>query len=133
MPYGVWEGGLKITMFRFSGVFVMCVHRVCVQTTEFQVALGRHGLTSFMGDNAARQPGMLQEMMLHETAVAWIRWGLVQSLPRRPWEETVQAYARRVRDVVRGINETHDVEGLCRALPARIQLLIEAQGGKLAA
>ena len=43
------------------------------------------------------------------------------------------AYASRVRDVVRGINETHDVEGLCRALPARIQLLIEAQGGKLAA
>ena len=69
--------------------------------------------------------------MIHETAVAWIRKGLTQTLPMRAWEETVDDYASRLKDVVRRVNKHYDVDGLCRALPARIQLLVDAQGGEL--
>ena len=100
-------------------------------TYQFKHALTDHGLTTFMRDDAAQQPGMLQEMMLHETAVSWIRKGLAQTLPARAWEESVDDYASRLKEVVRRVNMHYDVDGLCRALPARIQLLIDAQGGKL--
>ena len=74
---------------------------------------------------------MLQEMMLHETAVAWIRRGLTWSLPRKPWEETVEEYGSRLKEVVRMVNENYDVEDLCRALPSRVQKLVESKGDKL--
>ena len=100
-------------------------------TYQFHHALADHGLSPFMGEDASAQQGMLQEMMLHETAVAWIRKGLTQTLPMRAWEETVDDYASRLKDVVRRVNTHYDVDGLCRALPARSQLLVDAQGGKL--
>ena len=53
-------------------------------TPEFKAALQEHNLTALMSDDAAQQPGSLQEMMLHETAVAWIRRGLTWTLPAKP-------------------------------------------------
>ena len=84
-----------------------------------------------MGDDASRQPGSLQELMLHETAVAWIRRGLTWTLPARPWEETVAAFSARLREVVRKVNDEYNVEGLCRELPTRVESLYDAEGGKL--
>ena len=62
-------------------------------------------MIAFMGDDAARQPGSLQEMMLHETAVAWIRRGLTCTLPAKPQKETVEDLLARMRKVVQKINE----------------------------
>ena len=76
--------------------------------------------------------GSLQELMLHETAVAWVRRGLTWTLPAKPWEETVEAFAVRLREVVRKVNDEYDVEGLCRELPDRVDALYHAEGGKLA-
>ncbi len=42
-------------------------------TAEFKGALRGHGRRTFMRDDAGKQPGSLQEVLLHETAVAWIR------------------------------------------------------------
>ena len=84
-----------------------------------------------MRDAAAQQPGMLQEMMIHETTASWIRKGLAQTLPAHAWEESVDDSASRLKEVARRVNMHYDVDGLCRALPARIQLLLDAQGGKL--
>ena len=84
-----------------------------------------------MGDDASQQPGSLWEMMLHETAVSWIRRGLTWTLPPRPWEETPTEFARRLRAVVDDINTRHSVEGLCRELPQRVLALHTAQGGRL--
>ena len=100
-------------------------------TPEFNAALAEHKLKPFMGDDASRQPGSLQEMMLHETAVAWIRRGLTWTLPVKPWEETVAAYSQRLKEVVRVINSEYDVEGLCKELPDRVQALHAARGGRL--
>ena len=84
-----------------------------------------------MGDDAARQPGSLWEMMLHETAVSWIRRGLTWSLPPKPWEESVDDYTARLKAVVQRINSEYNVEGLCKELPLRVRDLHEAQGGRL--
>ena len=39
-------------------------------TAGYKQALRDHSLRAFMGDDASEQPGELQELMLHETAVA---------------------------------------------------------------
>ena len=57
-------------------------------TEEYSEALRAHGLQAFMGTDASRQPGDLKEMMLHETAVAWITHRLKVTTPARAWEET---------------------------------------------
>ena len=84
-----------------------------------------------MGDDASIQPGRLQEMMLHETAVSWMRRRLASTLPAKPWEETRQEYASRLKACCDEINCNLDVEVLCRALPRRIQNLVKKQGGRL--
>ena len=99
-------------------------------TDEFKAALKKHKFIAFMGDDAAQQPGSLQEMMLHETAVAWIRRGLTWTLPAKPWEETAEEFSARFRQVVQKINEEYDTDGLCRGLPARHEALYSAEGGK---
>ena len=98
---------------------------------DIEAALADHGLRAFMGDDASQQPGSLWEMMLHETAVSWIRRGLTWTFPPRPWEETPTEFARRLRAVVEDINARHRVEGLCRELPQRVRALHAAQGGRL--
>ena len=100
-------------------------------TKEFKAALGKYNLKAFMRDDAAVQPGKLSELMLHETAVAWIRKLEARTIPKRPWEETAEAFATRLKGIVAKINKEYDVEGLCRGLPKRIQKLYEKRGGKL--
>ena len=101
-------------------------------TAGFQQALRDHGLRAFMGDDASLQPGALQEVMLHETAVAWCRNKLARCLPARPWLETPEEYRTRLKAAVAEINATHDVDSLCKELPARVAQLSLAEGGRLA-
>ena len=100
-------------------------------TGGFKSALREHHLKAIHGDDASAQPGKLQEVMLHETAVSWIRLRLARSVPAKAWEETREQYTARLKSICREINETLDVEGLCRALPARIAKLVERKGDRL--
>ena len=88
-------------------------------------------LSTFWGDDALTQPGYCADVLLHETAVAWIRLKLAESTPRHPWLETREQYAVRLRHVVAAINKSHDVGGLCRKLGYRIGELIRRQGDRL--
>ena len=81
---------------------------------EFKAALADHGLKAFMGHDASAQPGHLSDLMFHETAVAWARKQEGQTLPRRPWEETADDFATRLKRIAAAINETH--VGFRRAL-----------------
>ena len=144
-PDGAWplvakvRAALNIRFPAVSGPRVLFVDRgsgffnagTGAITHEFKTALQDHQLTAFMGDNAALQPGSLQEMMLHETAVAWIRRGLTWSLPPKPWEETIEAFGARLREVVQKVNTEYNVQGLCKQLPQRVQDLHDAEGGRL--
>ena len=100
-------------------------------TAELADALQGTGLSMFWGEDASVQPGYCADVVLHETAVAWIRRQLTETTPRRPWQETREQYAVRLRRVVTRINNTHDVGGLCRKLDFRLGELIRRQGDRL--
>ena len=84
-----------------------------------------------MGDDASAQPGLLGDMMLHETAVSWIRERMGQATPARAWEETRDQLKSRIQKIVRHINVQYDVDSLCRELPDRLQQLKDVEGDKL--
>ena len=91
-------------------------------------------IKAFWGDDASVQPSHLQEVMLHETAVAWLRRRLTETLPRRPWEETPVAFATRLRSCCAYVNDNdnHDVSGLCHGFPKCVHKLVEGKGKRLA-
>jgi len=101
-------------------------------TNGYRAALRGHQLQAFFPANASIQPGQLQELMLHETAVSWVRDRLKKTLPRRCWEETEEAYGARLKEAASYINSTHDVEGLCMEFPGRLRDLVERNGDRLA-
>ena len=92
-------------------------------TAGYCEALRENGLQAFFSEDASVQPGQLQEVMLHETAVSWIRARLTKTLPKKPWEESVDAYRSRPKACAAYCNGHYDVVGLCRALPKRVQVL----------
>ena len=60
----------SVTTDRGNGFYVAGTG--CI-TGGYQAALKTHGLRALLGEDASVQPGQLQELMLHETAVSWIR------------------------------------------------------------
>ena len=98
---------------------------------SFKAALQEHSLKTYYKDCAAIQPGELQEVLLHETAVSWIRYREARNRMAKPWEETEEQFGRRLRGIVQEINDKLDVDGLCRALPARVAKLIARDGGRI--
>ena len=99
-------------------------------TDGYRTALRDHGLKAFMGQDASVQPGCLQEMMLHETAMAWVRERLKKAVPKKPWEESIEAYGGRLKDVAAYINRHYDVDGLCRECPERVAMLMKTEGDR---
>ena len=100
-------------------------------TRRFKAALEEAGFKTFNGDEGWKQPGKLADLLLHETAVAWIRKKETTCRLTTPWTETVPQFGSRLKQVVQEINGSHDVEGLCRQLPKRIQMLIDREGDRL--
>ena len=100
-------------------------------TSEWKEAVAENGFSTFMGDNARKQPGSLQDILLHETAVSWLRKRLERTTPMKCWEESREAYGRRLKRCCEEVNKDCDVEGLCRGFPKRIRLLHDEDGGRL--
>ena len=102
-------------------------------TEPFKEALRRNGFKAYYGDNAKAQPGAMHELMLHETAVSWIRHLEEQTRPKEPWKEgqNVAEYASRMKRIALDINKRHEVDNLCRELPERVEMLIEAEGDRI--
>ena len=100
-------------------------------TVEYRAALKRNRLRAFFATNASVQPGQLQEVMLHETAVSWMRARLTKTAPKKSWAETLEAYRSRLKDCAAHINDHHDVSGLCHELPSRLVELDRLKGDRL--
>ena len=49
----------------------------------------------------------------------------------KPWEETPEQFATRLKAVVQEINDTLNVEGLCRAFKQRVQKLLDRDGDRI--
>ena len=100
-------------------------------TQEYATALKECGFKAIWGDDASAQPGHLQEVLLHETAVSWIRHRLEQSLPKKAWEETPEKFGARLRKACAEINAELDVVNLCHDFPSRVQELVDSEGDRL--
>ena len=60
-----------------------------------------------------------------------IRWLMTQSTPARPWEESPEAFGRRLKEAFAYINANYNVDSLSRELPQRVQSLVELKGDRL--
>ena len=100
-------------------------------TQPFKEALQRNRFKAYYGDNAKAQPGAMHDLMLHETAVSWIRYQEEQTRPKQPWTESVTEYASRMKGIALDINKRLEVDNLCRGLPKRVEKLIEAEGDRI--
>ena len=123
---GEIKKGLAIREGGVQGFFNIHTGKI---TEEYSEALRAHGLQAFMGTDASRQPGDLKEMMLHETAVAWITHRLKVTTPARAWEETPEAFGNRQKGACEYINSHYGVENLCRALQQRVRALRDKERG----
>ena len=65
---------------RGNGFYVQTTGDV---TPAYKAALRDNGLRNYMGDNCGMQPGQLGDVLLHETAVAWVRRRERQTVPTR--------------------------------------------------
>ena len=101
-------------------------------TEAFKNALAEHDLDLILGDNAQAQPGNMQEVLLHETAVSWMRLRLARTTPQRSWLETREQYGLRLKRCCQEVNDELDVEGLGRDFPKRIKLLKDGEGRRIA-
>ena len=106
-------------------------------TSEYDAACKRHGFKPWAGVDATRgpraQPADIADVLLHETAIAWLRDRLHRSAVavQKPWEETPKEFGTRLQAVVNGINRDCDVAGLCREFPQRLIDLCAAGGDRL--
>ena len=100
-------------------------------TSAYSSALQANGLRAFMGADASRLPRDLKELVLHETAVAWLTNRLTVTTPRKAWEESPLAFQQRLRDACEYINTHYNVVSLCRELPQRVSALRQCEGGRL--
>ena len=101
-------------------------------TQEYKDAVCKFKFTTFMGDDATLQPANAADLMLHETAVAWVRKRLSNTLPKNEWLETREEYGHRLKEVATFINREHDVKGLCHGFSKRVDDLIDRGGDRLA-
>ena len=76
-------------------------------------------------------PPQYHQLLLHETAVAWVRARQTITTPKKPWTETREAFGERLRAIARHINTQYRVDDLCREFPGRIHQLIDVEGDNL--
>ena len=97
---------------------------------EYLGALTEHGLTSWAGEHSKWQPPDLPDVLLHETAVAWIRKYLKQHPVRlvQSVEENVNRVRTFLEEACVHINTFYEVDGLCNSLPDRLKALVESEG-----
>ena len=84
-----------------------------------------------MGDDASLQPGDLKDLMLHETAVAWLTNRLKVTTPAKAWEETAEAFGTRLKAATDYVNDHYNLDNLQKELPERLVMLSNQRGGRI--
>ena len=106
-------------------------------TSDYDAACRRHRFQPWAGTNCKSgdhaQPADIADWLPHETAISWVRSGLIKSMSKVPvaWKETPHEFETRLLDVVKQINSEFDVPGLCREVPSRLDDLIRREGDRL--
>ena len=90
------------------------------------------GFRTYWGANASMQSADMGDLLLHETAVAWLRNRMRRERPVvLPWSETRAQWADRAARCERYINENYDAPGLCRRFPSRLRTCREREGDRI--
>ena len=97
-------------------------------TAEWQAGLAAAGLRAYQGEDAGAQPGQVGDVLLHATAVSWLRAGLTATIPGSPETETEEDYYTRLQEVCADVNKRHDVADLCKGFRARLEKVVEKEG-----
>ena len=101
-------------------------------TAAYDIAARQCGFRLFWGPDAKRQSPDMPDLLLHETAVSWVRGVLRRTKPEAlPWLETPEQWSRRMMQAV-GEANSKDVEGLCLQFPDRIDECLACDGARLA-
>ena len=102
-------------------------------TSDYDSACRECGFKPWAGANAKRgpraQPPDVADVLLHETAISWLRRQEESSRPRVPWQEVPGALAKRLQQAALHVNTSFNVRGLCSELPARLRALKEHTHG----
>ncbi len=88
------------------------------------------GFRPFAGDFAAEQPPDIPDVLLHETAILWVKLRESKTKPQRPWEESREAFTVRMRGIAQEVNAHCDVEGFCKGFVKRLKQVVELKGGR---
>ena len=96
---------------------------------DYKAALKENQFKAFMRDNAAEQPGSLQDVLLHATAVSWLCHRLSIITPTNCWHETCDEHGRCLRRCCNEANTTYDVEVLCQGYPQAYEF-VAAEAGR---
>ena len=98
---------------------------------EYMQALEAYGFKPFAGEHAKWQPPDLADVLLHETAVAWIRQWFKKHPPKygAAMSKNRSTLEAAFAECAAYMNENHDVEGLCKSLPRRLRVLKEDRAG----
>ncbi len=90
------------------------------------------GFKLFWGPDAKTQSPDMPDLLLHETAVSWLRGVLRRTKPDVvPWMETPQQWSRRMMNALDECNRSKDVEGLCLQFPGRVEECLAEEGARL--
>ena len=100
-------------------------------TREYSKALKEHNFKTAVGAAAPLQPGNFGDVLLHETAISWLRLRLKQTDPKEAWLETREQFTTRIKQCAEFINKEYDVAGLCLSFVSRINTLVEKEGDRL--
>ena len=100
---------------------------------EYQGALEEQGFTAWAGENAKWQPPDVPDILLHETAVAWVRSFLRQHPVKigHNQAKNIENLEEKLQEAESHINTYYEVEDLCKSLPRRLKELVEAKGSRL--
>ena len=112
---------------RGTGMYAPSGHVV----SAFDHAVQECRFKLFWGADAKQQSPEMPDLLLHETAVSWVRNVLRRLKPDvLPWMETPAQWSRRLLQAVDAANQ-YDVEALCLDFPRRIEDCLAADGAKL--
>ena len=113
---------------RGSGMYVP---RTGQATGAYAAAVEGEGFRLYGGTDNKAQPADLADVLLHETAVSHVQKRIRLSRPRKPWLETRQQFSERMQKVVKEVNKSVDLVGICCEYPTRLRALVEKKGGRL--
>lgn len=98
---------------------------------DYRAALQKHGFRAYAGEDASSQPPDVPDVLLHETAVAWIKTYFKKHKFSR--SGSLDDQERKLRklflDCEDHINNNHDVTGLCMGFPRRLDKLVNVTKG----